>query len=308
MLGLTRRLGQGNADREVYDFSLSSPILPFFQAFEALPRRRQSVNNIRSTLAIVWRIAAPYFRSEDKWAGRALLAAVIAIELALVAIDVLVNQWHNRFYNALQEKNWDGFVWEIDRLHRLGDVYVALAVYQLYLNQWLQIRWRRWMTSNYLGEWLHRRQPLSHAASGRCRRQSGPAHRRRRQAVRRANADIGVGLLELDRLAGVLCRHPVGSVRDGTAAPVRQRLRYPRLSGVGRADLCGARNGADALDRLRRWSTSISSSSASRPISASTWCGCAKTPNRSRCCRARAPSASGFRSASAASSTTGTAS
>ena len=65
------------------------------------------MNNIRSTLATVWRIAAPYFRSEDKWAGRGLLAAVIAIELALVGIDVLLNQWNNRFYNALQDKNWD---------------------------------------------------------------------------------------------------------------------------------------------------------------------------------------------------------
>jgi putative ATP-binding cassette transporter len=55
------------------------------------------VNNIRSTLATVWRIAAPYFRSEDKWAGRGLLAAVISIELSLVAIDVLLNQWNNRF-------------------------------------------------------------------------------------------------------------------------------------------------------------------------------------------------------------------
>ena len=29
-----------------------------------------------------------------------------------------------------------------------------LAVYQLYLNQWLQIRWRRWMTRQYLDHWL----------------------------------------------------------------------------------------------------------------------------------------------------------
>ena len=71
------------------------------------------MNNIRSTLATVWRIAAPYFRSEDKWAGRGLLAAVIAIELALVGIDVLLNQWQNRFYNALQEKDWDSFVREM---------------------------------------------------------------------------------------------------------------------------------------------------------------------------------------------------
>ncbi len=112
------------------------------------------MNNMRSTLAIVWRIAAPYFRSEDKLAGRTLLAAVVSIELSLVGIDVLLNQWNNRFYNALQEKNWDGFVREIGIFSLLAACYIALAVYQLYLNQWLQIRWRRWLTSHYLGEWL----------------------------------------------------------------------------------------------------------------------------------------------------------
>jgi len=112
------------------------------------------VNNIRSTLAIVWRIAAPYFRSEDKLAGRVLLAAVIAIELSLVLINVLLNQWNNRFYNALQEKNWDGFVREIAIFSLLATFYIALSVYQLYLNQWLQIRWRNWMTRQYLTEWL----------------------------------------------------------------------------------------------------------------------------------------------------------
>jgi putative ATP-binding cassette transporter len=113
------------------------------------------VNNIRSTLAIVWRIASPYFRSEDKLAGRVLLAAVIAIELSLVLINVLLNQWNNRFYNALQEKNWDGFVREIGIFTLLATFYIALSVYQLYLNQWLQIRWRLWMNSTYLGQWMH---------------------------------------------------------------------------------------------------------------------------------------------------------
>lgn len=113
------------------------------------------MNSIRSTLATVWRIAAPYFRSEDRWAGRALLAAVIATELAIVGITVLLNQWNSRFYNALQERNWDSFVHEIIYFSVLAAIYTVIAVYQLYLNQWLQIRWRRWMTAQYLGEWLH---------------------------------------------------------------------------------------------------------------------------------------------------------
>ena len=36
----------------------------------------------------------------------------------------------------------------------LATTFILLAVYQLYLNQWLQIRWRRWMTASYLDHWL----------------------------------------------------------------------------------------------------------------------------------------------------------
>jgi putative ATP-binding cassette transporter len=113
------------------------------------------VNNIRSTLAAVWRIAAPYFYSEDKWAGRGLLAAVIAIELAVVFLTVLFNRWNNVFYNALQERDQAVFTYQIGYFCFLAAFWIGLKIYQLYLNQWLQIRWRRWMTDRYLGGWLH---------------------------------------------------------------------------------------------------------------------------------------------------------
>ena len=113
------------------------------------------MNKISATLAIVWRIAAPYFSSADKKGARRLLSAVIAIELALVGADVLFNQWNNRFYNTLQEKNWDHFVRELTVFCVIATAQVVLSVYQLYLNQWLQIRWRNWMTTKYLGQWLH---------------------------------------------------------------------------------------------------------------------------------------------------------
>jgi putative ATP-binding cassette transporter len=112
------------------------------------------VRGMFSTLAIIWRLASPYFRSEDRWAGRVLLAAVIAIELAIVGINVLLNSWNNSFYNALQDKNWDAFVYQLGYFCVLATAYIFLAVYQLYLNQWLQIRWRRWLTRTYLEKWL----------------------------------------------------------------------------------------------------------------------------------------------------------
>ncbi|HEV7982843.1 MAG TPA: ABC transporter ATP-binding protein/permease [Xanthobacteraceae bacterium] len=107
-----------------------------------------------SALVTIWRLAVPYFRSEDRWPGRVLLAAVVATELGQVGINVLLNEWNNRFYNALQDRNWDNFVSELLYFCVLAVLYILAAVYQLYLNQWLQIRWRRWMTVKFLGEWL----------------------------------------------------------------------------------------------------------------------------------------------------------
>jgi putative ATP-binding cassette transporter len=112
------------------------------------------VRGIFSTLATVWRIASPYFRSEDRGPGLVLLAAVVAIELSIVGITVLLNEWNNRFYNALQDRNWDAFVYQLGYFCVLATAFILLAVYQLYLNQWLQIRWRRWLTATYLDHWL----------------------------------------------------------------------------------------------------------------------------------------------------------
>lgn len=153
------------------------------------------MNNIRSTLAAVWRIAARYFYSEDKWAGRGLLAAVIAIELAVVFLTVLFNRWNNVFYNALQERNQAVFTYQIGYFCVLAAFWIGLKVYQLYLNQWLQIRWRRWMTARYLGGWLHdanhyRMQLLGDAADNPDQRIAEDTQRFVEQTLQ-----LGIGLL-----------------------------------------------------------------------------------------------------------------
>ncbi len=127
------------------------------------------MSRLLSTLATVWRLARPYFWSEDRLAGRLLLGAVVAIELSLVGLNVLFNRWNARFYNSLQERDWDTFIAELLYFCLLATAFILLAVYQLYLRQWLQIRWRTWMTRQYLGHWLdganhYRMQVLGDAA------------------------------------------------------------------------------------------------------------------------------------------------
>jgi putative ATP-binding cassette transporter len=99
-------------------------------------------------------LALPYFRSEDRWPGRALAAGVIALEFALVYVAVAINQWHGRFFNALEARDWDrvGAEFAIFGLILIGTVTTGLAQY--WLGQHFQIRWRRWMTERFAGIWM----------------------------------------------------------------------------------------------------------------------------------------------------------
>jgi vitamin B12/bleomycin/antimicrobial peptide transport system ATP-binding/permease protein len=110
--------------------------------------------NFRSTVNEFTRIAVPYYRSEDRWAGRVLLFTVIALQLFQVWLNVQFNTWYNTFYTALQNKDWNTFIWQIGVFSVLAAFFIVSAVYQLYLQQWLQIRWRNWLTQRYLGRWL----------------------------------------------------------------------------------------------------------------------------------------------------------
>ena len=113
------------------------------------------MKRLASTLATIWRLSVPYYRSEDRWPGRFLLGAVVAIELSVVAINVALSYWYNAFYTTLQDRNWDSFVKDVLVFCALASVFTVLVVYQNYLNLWLQIRWRRWMTQTYLRQWLN---------------------------------------------------------------------------------------------------------------------------------------------------------
>ena len=96
----------------------------------------------------------PYWFSEDRWAAWGLLLAVVLLTLGMVYLTVLLNQWNNTFYSALQDKDLVAFRGQLFRVTWLIGIFILLAVYQAYLNQMLEIRWRRWLNDRYLRAWL----------------------------------------------------------------------------------------------------------------------------------------------------------
>ncbi len=99
-------------------------------------------------------LSTPYFSSEDKWKARGMLAAIVALNLALVYMAVVFNDWNRLFYDSLQEKNAAVFWEQLGRFTYLAFGFIVIAVYKFYLTQLLEMRWRAWMTNHYLHKWM----------------------------------------------------------------------------------------------------------------------------------------------------------
>ena len=105
----------------------------------------------------VWQLTKSYWQSEEKKKAFLLLGAIIALTLAYVYILVLLNQWNNAFYTALQEYETDKIFNELFHFSWLAAIYIIVAVYAFYLQQILALNWRSWLTKAYLDEWLNKK-------------------------------------------------------------------------------------------------------------------------------------------------------
>ena len=104
-----------------------------------------------------WALIIEYWYSSEKWRARGLTAVIVTLNLAHVYILVLINKWYNRFYNTLQNFDKEDFFSALGEFSLLAGIFIIVAVYELYLQQMLEIKWRRWLTGEYLDNWLQDR-------------------------------------------------------------------------------------------------------------------------------------------------------
>jgi len=117
-------------------------------------RFKHNLHMTKLFLHEMWVLARPYWVSEDRWAAWALLAVIVGLNLGYVYLSVIFNDWNNLFFNSLQNKNSDEFFHQMFRFCWIAALFIGIAVYQMYLNLMLQIRWRRWLTERYLEDWM----------------------------------------------------------------------------------------------------------------------------------------------------------
>ena len=102
----------------------------------------------------VWDLTKSYWQSEEKKKAFFLLGCIIALTLGVVYMLVLLNQWNNSFYSALQNYDAKKIFDELIHFSWLAAIYILLAVYSYYLQQTLILNWRRWLTTRFIDIWL----------------------------------------------------------------------------------------------------------------------------------------------------------
>lgn len=107
----------------------------------------------REFIVGLFHLITPYWNSEEKKSARLYLAAIITLTIAAVYMTLLLNEWFNSFYSALQNYDSDAVYRGLLRFTGLAFAHIAFAVYSYYLQQRLALRWRKWMTKNYLAKW-----------------------------------------------------------------------------------------------------------------------------------------------------------
>jgi len=105
-------------------------------------------------LTAFWALAKPYWVSDKRAKGFVLLAVVIGLSLGIVWLEVQFNTWNKNFFNALEQKSQPEFVRQLWIFTIIAFVWIVARVYQIYLQQMLQIEWRAWLNDHFLADWL----------------------------------------------------------------------------------------------------------------------------------------------------------
>ena len=91
----------------------------------------------------------------ETWLARLAVVFLVVVNQAQVGISVRLSFFNRDWFNAIQEKNEAAF-WSLLYTVFLvwAAIYIASAILEYVVQSGLTIRWRRWLTDHFVGDWL----------------------------------------------------------------------------------------------------------------------------------------------------------
>jgi putative ATP-binding cassette transporter len=98
--------------------------------------------------------ALPFWSAEHKWMNRGRLALIATLTVAQVAVQVGLNSWSARLYNAIEGRHLERFLELIVEFVFFLVASILVFSITLYTKRRLQFAWRVWITKNTLSVWM----------------------------------------------------------------------------------------------------------------------------------------------------------
>ncbi len=108
----------------------------------------------RQLLGGFWKLAKPFWFSEERWPALGILSLVVVLTLFSVFVTVQFNSWYQTTWDDLQKFDLKGFENQMLMFCLLGALNVLSGVLGQFFTLQLQNRWRLWMTRRFLEHWL----------------------------------------------------------------------------------------------------------------------------------------------------------
>lgn len=101
-----------------------------------------------------WVLLTPYWTSQEKRKAFGLLSLITVGVVLNVVMNVIFNKFYKVFYDAVQNYQMHVVVMSLVKFCGLLALNIILFGYIAYFTSLLTIRWRRWLTHQYLEHWI----------------------------------------------------------------------------------------------------------------------------------------------------------
>ena len=108
----------------------------------------------RARLVRFWASARGFWGGKSAMVARPLTVGLVVIAVSQLSVQYRLNYWNRDFFNALARRDGGALWHQVAVFVPLAIMSVGLSVVSVWARMTTQRKWRQWLTTNILGDWL----------------------------------------------------------------------------------------------------------------------------------------------------------
>ncbi len=125
-----------------------------------------------------------------------LAAAIVAVIVATAVMQVRLNAWNQPFYDAIERRDFEGFLGQLGVFAVIAAILLVLNVAQTGLNQLIRVKLRELATTDLIANWMTHKRAARIGRAGEIGVNPDQRIQADAQSLTDLSTDLGIGLLQ----------------------------------------------------------------------------------------------------------------